>query len=106
MVKNQSIVNTTRQKSTMLFPLALSGTALVIASLSIAISVGAVSLPTSTVWGVLVNKLAPNTIDQEILALRKNTCLLRHASNYDITKHYLSHLWPYLAKIFNIYDFA
>ena len=63
MAKNQSIVNTTRQNSTMLFPLALLGTALVIASLSIAISVGAVSLPTSTVWGVLVNKLAPNTID-------------------------------------------
>ena len=63
MVKNQSIVNTTRQKSTMLFILAPLGVALVIVSLSIAISVGAVSLPTSTVWGVLVNKLAPNTID-------------------------------------------
>ena len=33
-------------------------------SLSIAISVGAVSIPTSTVWGVILNKFSPNLVEQ------------------------------------------
>ena len=43
--------------------LALIGFALLVVSLSIAISVGAVAVPTGTVWGVLTNKVAPETID-------------------------------------------
>ena len=48
----------------MLVYLALIGFALLIFSLSIAISVGAVAVPTGTVWGVLANKVVPGTIDQ------------------------------------------
>ena len=47
----------------MLVYLALVGFALLVVSLSIAISVGAVAVPTGTVWGVLTNKVAPGTID-------------------------------------------
>lgn len=34
-------------------------------SLSIAVSVGAVAVPLETVWGILVNKIAPETITQD-----------------------------------------
>lgn len=44
--------------------LALSGLAVLLASLSLAVSVGAVAVPASTVWGILLNKLAPGLIDQ------------------------------------------
>ncbi|MGZ2257139.1 FecCD family ABC transporter permease [Roseobacter sp. A03A-229] len=44
--------------------LPLGGLALLLVSLSIAISVGAVSVPTGTVWGVLLNKLSPGLVDQ------------------------------------------
>ena len=40
--------------------LAISGAALLLISLSIAVSVGAVSVPTSTVWGILANKVSPD----------------------------------------------
>ena len=40
--------------------LAISGVALLLISLSIAVSVGAVSVPTSTVWGILANKVSPD----------------------------------------------
>ena len=40
-----------------------SGLAALLASLSVAISVGAVPVATGTVWGVLLNKIFPETID-------------------------------------------
>ena len=43
--------------------LALGGVALLLVSLSIAISVGAVPVSTGTVWGVLANKLSPGLVD-------------------------------------------
>lgn len=44
--------------------LALGGLAVLLVSLSVAVSVGAVAVPTGTVWGVLANKLSPGFIDQ------------------------------------------
>ncbi|MCY4335429.1 MAG: iron ABC transporter permease [Litoreibacter sp.] len=44
--------------------LALSGGVALVISLSIAISVGAVPVPTGTVWGILANKLMPGTLEQ------------------------------------------
>lgn len=43
---------------------ALGGLAVLLASLSFAISVGAVQIPLSTVWGVFLNKLSPGLIEQ------------------------------------------
>ena len=40
--------------------LAIIGVALLLISLSIAVSVGAVSVPASTVWGILANKVSPD----------------------------------------------
>ncbi|WP_069300688.1 FecCD family ABC transporter permease [Neptunicoccus sediminis] len=40
----------------------LCGFAILFASVSIAVSVGAVSVPFETVWGILINKIAPDTI--------------------------------------------
>ena len=40
----------------------LSGIAILLASLSIAVSVGAVVVPVETVWGILVNKAAPGAV--------------------------------------------
>ncbi|WP_230374412.1 FecCD family ABC transporter permease [Pontivivens ytuae] len=45
-------------------PLLLIGVASLVISLSIAISVGAVPVPTATVWGVLINKLSPDIVEQ------------------------------------------
>jgi len=44
--------------------LAIGGVAALLMSLSFAVSVGAVSVPTSTVWGVLANKLSPGLVEQ------------------------------------------
>ncbi|MEM1388584.1 MAG: iron ABC transporter permease [Pseudomonadota bacterium] len=44
--------------------LALAGVAILLVSLSFAISVGAVSVPTGTVWSILANKISPGVIDQ------------------------------------------
>lgn len=44
--------------------LAFSGVAALLISLSVAVSVGAVSIPSATVWGVLVNKLFPGFVEQ------------------------------------------
>lgn len=41
----------------------VGGCIALLASLSIAISVGAVSVPASTVWGVLLNKLSPGIVE-------------------------------------------
>lgn len=44
--------------------LAFSGVVALLASLSVAISVGAVNIPLGTVWGVFLNKLVPGAIEQ------------------------------------------
>ncbi|MEP4197010.1 MAG: iron ABC transporter permease [Aliishimia sp.] len=44
--------------------LAVCGLFVLLVSLSIAVSVGAVRIPAGTVWGVLVNKVAPDFIEQ------------------------------------------
>ncbi|WP_299969598.1 iron ABC transporter permease [uncultured Roseobacter sp.] len=43
---------------------ALGGLAVLLVSLSFAISVGAVQVPLTTVWGVFLNKLAPGLVEQ------------------------------------------
>ena len=43
--------------------LAISGVVLLLTSLSVAVSVGAVSIPASTVWGILANKVSPRLVD-------------------------------------------
>ena len=62
-METEIVVKNTRQRSTMHVYLGLIGFALLLVSLSIAISVGAVAVSTGTVWGVLGNKVAPGTID-------------------------------------------
>ena len=47
-----------------IIPLVLGGVAILVVSLSIAISVGAVPVSTSTVWGVLIGKVSPDLIEQ------------------------------------------
>lgn len=42
---------------------ALGGVVALVVSLSIAVSVGAVPVPTGTVWGVLLNKLSPGLVE-------------------------------------------
>ncbi|MEL7026218.1 MAG: iron ABC transporter permease, partial [Pseudomonadota bacterium] len=44
--------------------LAIGGLGVLLASLSIAVSVGAVPIPVGTVWGVLANKLLPGFVEQ------------------------------------------
>ncbi|MEO1732795.1 MAG: iron ABC transporter permease, partial [Pseudomonadota bacterium] len=44
--------------------LAFGGVVALLASLSVAISVGAVNIPLGTVWGVFLNKLVPGAIEQ------------------------------------------
>ncbi len=46
------------------FTFALVGLSMLFLSLSFAVSVGAVSVPASTVWGVVANKLSPDLIEQ------------------------------------------
>ena len=43
--------------------LAIGGFVLLLASLSLAVSVGAVPVPAATVWGILANKILPGLID-------------------------------------------
>lgn len=43
---------------------ALCGAVVLIVSLSIAVAVGAVAIPTGTVWGVLANKVSPGLVEQ------------------------------------------
>jgi iron complex transport system permease protein len=49
-------------KPSILWAVSLVGIAVLLGSLSIAISVGAVAIPLETVWGILINKIAPNTV--------------------------------------------
>ncbi len=44
--------------------LAIGGLALLLVSLSVAVSVGAVAIPAGTVWGVLANKIVPELIEK------------------------------------------
>ncbi|MEM1364850.1 MAG: iron ABC transporter permease [Pseudomonadota bacterium] len=44
--------------------LAIVGSVLLLASLSVAVSVGAVQVPMATVWGVVANKLSPGLVEQ------------------------------------------
>lgn len=44
--------------------LGASGLLVLLISLSIAVSVGAVPVPTSTVWGILANKVSPGLVEQ------------------------------------------
>ncbi|MEM8916710.1 MAG: iron chelate uptake ABC transporter family permease subunit, partial [Pseudomonadota bacterium] len=44
--------------------LALGGLAALLISLSVAVSVGAVGVSTGTVWGILLNKLSPEFVEQ------------------------------------------
>ncbi|MEL6463717.1 MAG: iron ABC transporter permease [Pseudomonadota bacterium] len=46
------------------YALALGGFAVLLVSLSVAISVGAVQVPLSTVWGVFLNKISPGFVEQ------------------------------------------
>ena len=46
-----------------LVPLVLGGMVMLVVSLSIAISVGAVQISTGTVWGVLLGKLSPELVE-------------------------------------------
>lgn len=48
-----------------------SGVLLLLLSMSVAVSVGAVSVPLTTVWSILVNKIAPDTIAQNWSAGRE-----------------------------------
>ncbi len=41
------------------------GAVILLASLSIAVSVGAIAVPLETVWGILINKIAPDTVQQD-----------------------------------------
>ena len=42
-----------------------AGVLLLLFSISVAISVGAVSVPLQTVWSILINQVAPGTIEQD-----------------------------------------
>ena len=62
-------MNTTQQStakhahaSTRVWVTGSIGLAILMVSLSIAVSVGAISIPINTVWGILINKIAPGTI--------------------------------------------
>jgi iron complex transport system permease protein len=53
----------TKEKTISFVLLAPIGFALLLISVSIAVSVRAVAVPTSTIWGVLINKVVPGTED-------------------------------------------
>ncbi len=50
------------RNSTSVSGIGIIGIAILIGSLSVAISVGAIGVPLETVWGILMNKVAPDTI--------------------------------------------
>jgi iron complex transport system permease protein len=60
-IPQQSTKMPTR-KPAILWAVGLAGIAVLLGSLSIAVSVGAVAIPLGTVWGILINKIAPNTV--------------------------------------------
>jgi iron complex transport system permease protein len=48
--------------SAILWAVGIIGVLVLLGSLSIAVSVGAIAIPLETVWGILINKITPNTI--------------------------------------------
>lgn len=50
------------RKPANLWGVGIIGAAILVGSLSFAVSVGAVSVPLNAVWGILINKIAPDTI--------------------------------------------
>jgi iron complex transport system permease protein len=58
----QQSTTTPNRKPAILWAVGLAGIAVLLGSLSIAVSVGAVAIPLGTVWGILINKIAPNTV--------------------------------------------
>lgn len=61
----QTATKTHPKKARGLRIIALLGVVALFGSLSIAVSVGAVAVPLETVWSILVNKIAPDTITQD-----------------------------------------
>ncbi|UWQ90437.1 iron ABC transporter permease [Rhodobacteraceae bacterium M382] len=61
----QAATNTNPTKATGLWITALLGVVALLGSLSVAVSVGAVAVSLETVWGILINKIAPDTISQD-----------------------------------------
>lgn len=61
----QKATNTNPTKATGLWITALLGVVALLGSLSVAVSVGAVAVPLETVWGILINKITPDTISQD-----------------------------------------
>ncbi|OCX64572.1 ABC transporter permease [Thioclava sp. SK-1] len=53
---------TTRRMSARVWSIGALGLVLLLGSVSIAVSVGAIAIPLDVVWGVLINKIAPDTI--------------------------------------------
>ncbi len=47
------------------------GLVLLLVSMSVAVSVGAISMPLPTIWGILINKIAPDSIEQNWSAGRE-----------------------------------
>lgn len=47
-----------------LWSIGILGILILVGSISIAISIGAIAVPLETVWGVLINKIAPDTVAQ------------------------------------------
>jgi iron complex transport system permease protein len=58
----QQSTTTPNRKPAILWAVGLAGIAVLLGSLSIAVSVGAVAIPLGTVWGILINKIAPHTV--------------------------------------------
>ncbi|MEL7282030.1 MAG: iron chelate uptake ABC transporter family permease subunit, partial [Pseudomonadota bacterium] len=61
---SDAAAQTTPTKLVNMSVLAVGGLVALLTSLSIAVSVGAVSVPAGTVWGVLANKLSPALVEQ------------------------------------------
>ncbi|MEP5758812.1 MAG: iron ABC transporter permease [Litoreibacter sp.] len=59
------------ETSRSLWSVSVLGVAALLMSLSIAVSVGPISVPLETVWGILINKIAPDTVPQNWSAGRE-----------------------------------
>lgn len=61
---NMGTKGTDRTRAARRIGFAVSGLVVLLLSLSVAVSVGAVPVPASAVWGVLLNKISPDFIEQ------------------------------------------
>jgi iron complex transport system permease protein len=59
----QPVTTKTFPRAGILPAVLLGGIIVLVLSVSFAVSVGSIAIPTSTVWGVVVNKIAPDTIE-------------------------------------------